>query len=116
MRQAGKQMSDSTARRTSRSTARSTTQIAHARELRQTATEAEQVAWQLLRKLRPAGFSFRRQHPVGRCVVDFCCPLKRLILELDGSVHGQQSQARRDVTRTLSGLDTRCSASLTALC
>src|SRR5208337_5447777 len=107
------QMRNSAAQRTSRSIARSLAQITRARELRRTATEAEQVAWQLLRKLRPAGFSFRRQHPVGRCVVDFCCPLKRLILELDGSVHGQPSQARRDVTRTLSGLDTRCSASLT---
>ncbi len=39
-------------RRASRSVARSPAQIMRARELRQTATDAEQVAWQLLRKLR----------------------------------------------------------------
>jgi len=32
-------------------------------------------------------------------VVDFCCPQKRLILELDGSVHAQPSQAVRDTKR-----------------
>jgi very-short-patch-repair endonuclease len=36
---------------------------------------------------------------VGKCVVDFCCPQKRLIVELDGSVHAQPSQAVRDARR-----------------
>jgi very-short-patch-repair endonuclease len=86
-------------RRRSRSTGRSVAQITRARELRQTSTEAEQTAWRLLRTLRAAGFTFRRQHPVGKCVVDFCCPQKHLVLELDGSVHAQPSQARRDARR-----------------
>jgi len=92
-------MTNSSARRTSRSTARSTAVIMRAHELRRTATEAEQTAWRLLRTLRPSGFTFRRQHPVGRCVVDFCCPQKRLVLELDGSVHAQPSQTARDARR-----------------
>ena|SRR5271167_4718491 len=85
--------------RTSRSLARSPTQIMLARELRQKATEAEKVAWQLLRKLCLKGFRFRRQRPVGKCVADFCCQEKRLIVELDGSVHAQPSHMRRDVRR-----------------
>ena len=36
---------------------------------------------------------------MGKCVVDFCCPQRRLILELEGSVHAQPSQAARDATR-----------------
>jgi very-short-patch-repair endonuclease len=85
--------------RASRSLARSLTQIMLARELRQKATEAEKVAWQLLRILRLKGFRFRRQHPVGKCVADFCCQEKRLIVELDGRVHAQPSQMRRDARR-----------------
>jgi very-short-patch-repair endonuclease len=36
---------------------------------------------------------------VGRYIVDFCCPQRRLVVELDGSVHAQPSQTRRDATR-----------------
>jgi very-short-patch-repair endonuclease len=84
---------------TSRSFARSPQQIDRARELRQTATEAEKIAWRPLRGLRQKGFPFRRQQPVGKCVVDFCCLEQRLIVELDGSVHAQPSQAGRDAKR-----------------
>jgi very-short-patch-repair endonuclease len=86
-------------KRTSRSFARSQTQIIRAREFRQAATPAEEIAWQLLRKLRVEGFTFRRQHPLGKCVVDFCCPQRRLVVELDGSVHAQPSQVARDASR-----------------
>jgi very-short-patch-repair endonuclease len=36
---------------------------------------------------------------VGRYIVDFFCPQRRLIVELDGSVHAQPSQARHDASR-----------------
>ena len=85
--------------RASRSLARSAARITIARELRRKATEAETVAWRLLCELRPKGFRFRRQHPIGKCVVDFCCVQKRLIVEVDGSVHAQPSQAARDARR-----------------
>ena len=64
-----------------------------------TPTETEQAAWHLLRGLRSRGFKFRRQHPVGPYIADFCCTELRLIVELDGSVHGQPSQARSDARR-----------------
>ena len=79
--------------------ARTAGQIDKARELRQTPTETEREAWHLLRGLRSRGFRFRRQHPVGPYIADFCCTELRLIVELDGSVHGQPNQARRDVRR-----------------
>ena len=40
---------------------------------------------------------FRRQHPIGPFVVDFCCPDRRLIIELDLDVH--ESQRDRDAER-----------------
>ena len=36
---------------------------------------------------------------MGPYIVDFCCPQRRLIVELDGSVHAQPSQTRRDTSR-----------------
>ena len=86
-------------RRQRRSLARSEAQIARARELRRNQTECEEIAWRLLRTLRFSGFKFRRQHAVGQYVVDFCCPQRRLIVELDGSVHAQPSQTKRDASR-----------------
>ncbi|MGO8785956.1 MAG: endonuclease domain-containing protein [Terriglobia bacterium] len=85
--------------RKTRSLARTTGQTDKARELRRSSTEAEQAAWHLLRKLRSKGFRFRRQHPAGPYIADFGCPERRLIVELDGSVHGQPSQASRDALR-----------------
>ena len=82
-----------------RSLARSEAQVARARELRRNETESEEAAWRLLRTLRFNGFKFRRQHAVGRYIVDFCCPQRRLIVELDGSVHAQPSQTKRDTSR-----------------
>jgi type I restriction enzyme R subunit len=36
---------------------------------------------------------------VGPYIADFCCTEVRLIVELDGSVHGQPSQAKSDARR-----------------
>ena len=86
-------------RRKERSLARSVRQIARARELRRNETESEEIAWRLLRGLRVKGFRFRRQYAVGQCIVDFCCPQQRLIVELDGSAHAQPGQAAQDKRR-----------------
>jgi very-short-patch-repair endonuclease len=49
-------------------------------------TEAEKRLW---RKLRELGlpWRFRRQHPIGRHIVDFACPAAKLVIELDGGQH-----------------------------
>ena len=36
---------------------------------------------------------------MGPYIADFCCQERRLIVELDGSVHGQPTQASRDAQR-----------------
>jgi adenine-specific DNA-methyltransferase len=52
-------------------------------------TDAEALLWVLLRNRRIAGAKFRRQHPVGRYILDFYCDEKRLGIELDGGQHGE---------------------------
>lgn len=68
-----------------------------ARQLRQEQTASEAILWERLRDRRLAGYKLRRQHPLGRFVVDFYCAEKRLVVELDGPVHDQQHE--RDATR-----------------
>ena|SRR5271167_182351 len=68
------------------------------RELRSNQTEAERPAWYLLRDRR-LGAKFRRQHAIGNWVVDFFCREHRLAIELDGSVHSQPSQMRKDASK-----------------
>ena len=79
-----------------------------ARELRQEATSAEQVLWDVLRAGRLDGLKFRRQHPVGRFVLDFYCAAHRLCVEVDGPVHERQREhdATRDEALLLHGIRT----------
>ena len=58
--------------RKTRSLARSAGQIDKAREFRQTPAETEHAAWHLLRGLRSRGFKFRRWHPMGPYIADYC--------------------------------------------
>ncbi len=56
--------------------------------------------WMLLRDRRFCGFKFRRQHPVGRYIVDFFCLDAQLAVELDGGGHNESDQAEYDEVRT----------------
>ena len=44
-----------------------------ARVLRKGMTDVEHLLWFCLRRNQLAGFGFRRQHPVGKFVLDFYC-------------------------------------------
>jgi very-short-patch-repair endonuclease len=68
------------------------------RELRHQQTEAEKEAWHLLRDHR-LGLKFRRQYPIENDVVDFYCSELRLAVELDGGIHSQPSQMRKDAAK-----------------
>ncbi len=69
-----------------------------ARQLRREQTPAEAALWRLVRGDR-LGVSFRRQHVIGRFVVDFCCPAARLVIELDGAVHDSDEVRAQDAWR-----------------
>ena len=58
-----------------------------ARRLRRRLTRSEARLWNWLRDRKFSGFKFRRQHPVGRYVLDFYCRALKLAIEVDGSQH-----------------------------
>ena len=63
-----------------------------ARQRRQLMTPAERRLWAVLGDGRLSGAKFRRQHPVGRFVLDFYCPAAALALEIDGEIHAHQTE------------------------
>ena len=75
----------------------------YARRLRQTQTEAERKLWLRLRDRGLGGVKFRRQHPIGPFITDFCCTEAKLIVELDGGQHALQKQADTERTAFLEG-------------
>ncbi|MGL4230073.1 MAG: DUF559 domain-containing protein [Casimicrobium sp.] len=70
---------------------RGQTLIANARELRTNQTPWESELWYELRAKRFAEIKFRRQQPIGNYIVDFVTFEKKLIIELDGSQHAEQT-------------------------
>ena len=74
-------------------------QISHARRLRQDANTPEQIAWQTLRQLRQHGYAVRRQHPIGRYIVDFAIIKAKLVIEIDGGIHQLEAVRQRDAAR-----------------
>ena len=53
-------------------------------------TDAEDVLWQLLRRKSLEGIKFRRQHKIGKFILDFFSVQSRLAIEVDGSVHAKR--------------------------
>ena len=72
---------------------------AAAKKLRANATPHERILWRALKGLPVDGAHFRRQAPIGPYIVDFFCPAKRLIIELDGGHHNEDETAKRDQER-----------------
>ena len=72
-----------------------------ARQLRNEQTDAEAKLWARLRARQISGVKFRRQHPIGPYVADFCCVEHRLIIEIDGGQHAEQMQSDQRRTAIL---------------
>jgi very-short-patch-repair endonuclease len=50
--------------------------------------------------MKPLGLHFRRQHPIGSYIVDFACLRAHIVMEIDGSQHGETDAAAHDAMRT----------------
>ena len=74
--------------------------LERARSLRRDQTDSERKLWGLLHSRRLDDAKFRRQHPIGNFIVDFCCIRAKLIVELDGDQHAQPDQVAYDERRT----------------
>lgn len=71
-----------------------------AKAMRRVMTDAELKLWNELRAHRLMGLGFRRQYPVAGYIVDFACPARKILVELDGSQHGDASVSAKDMQRT----------------
>jgi very-short-patch-repair endonuclease len=71
------------------------------KELRNNLTTAEAMLWKYLQKSQLEGRKFRRQHSVGKYVLDFYCPSEKLAIELDGAHHFTPHGADYDNERTI---------------
>ncbi|WP_301182318.1 endonuclease domain-containing protein [Sphingobium sp. SA916] len=69
-----------------------------AREMRREPTEPEKRLWAKLSRSQPSGYKFRRQSVIGPFIVDFLCPQKALIVEVDGDTHRAEEDKARDTT------------------
>jgi very-short-patch-repair endonuclease len=66
--------------------------VNRARNLRKNDTEAEHRLWEAIRNRRLSGFKFVRQLSVGPYVVDFACRESKLVVEVDGAIHGSETE------------------------
>ena len=71
-----------------------------AKSMRHTATDAENLMWQLFRNKRFMNLKFRRQHVIAPYIVDFFCHELGLVIELDGGQHGIDDAVEYDAERT----------------
>ena len=69
------------------------------RRLRSNQTRAEQLLWTKFRSNQIHGLKFRRQHGIGSYIVDFFCPERSLVIEIDGDVHAIEAQQTKDLER-----------------
>ena len=63
-----------------------------AKKLRQNLTVSESLLWEKLRNKQLNGLRFRCQHPVGNFILDFYCPSRKLVIEIDGEIHKDQNE------------------------
>jgi very-short-patch-repair endonuclease len=75
-------------------------QIALARKLRQSQTDAEKALWAKLKTRQLEGIKFRRQQPLGPYIIDFISFERKIIVELDGGQHNERRAKERDRERT----------------
>ena len=66
-----------------------------ARELRYDMSNTERRVWYRLRRRQVGGFKFRRQLSIGPYFADFTCLQARLVIEVDGEGHEEETDQRK---------------------
>jgi len=69
------------------------------RNLRRNQTPAEKKLWSRLKDRQLNGVKFRRQHAISNYIPDFCAVKEKLIIELDGSQHLEQTEYDEERTK-----------------
>ena len=71
----------------------------YSQNLRCDPTDAERKLWSKLRLKQLNGYPFYRQRVLGNYIVDFCCPVLKLVIEVDGGQHYSDEGSRADKIR-----------------
>ena len=69
------------------------------RRLRNNSTLGEILLWKQLRAGKIKGYTFNRQKPLGKYIVDFYCKPLKLVIEVDGGYHFEEEQKIPDKER-----------------
>jgi len=69
------------------------------RTLRKNMTDTEKFLWSKIRNKQLKNYQFYRQKPIGEYIVDFYCPKRKLIIELDGGQHYTEKGTKEDRER-----------------
>ena len=72
--------------------------VAYAKELRKNMTLGEIALWREI-KGKKLGVQFSRQIPIDQYIVDFYCKAIGLAIEVDGSIHFEEGQEKKDSKR-----------------
>ncbi|MEF1169253.1 endonuclease domain-containing protein [Vibrio campbellii] len=67
-------------------------------QLRTNMPKPEEILWQRIRR-KQLGVKFRRQHGIGRYIVDFYCAELNLVIEIDGDSHFSDEGKEKDTIR-----------------
>ena len=70
-----------------------------ARSLRNNSTLGEIILWKSLKAGSIMNYTFNRQKPLGRYIVDFYCKQLSLVIEVDGAYHYEEEQRMKDEER-----------------
>lgn len=73
-------------------------QVSLRKNLRSESPLPERKLWRELRGGQ-LSFKFRRQHGIGNYIVDFYCPEKKLVIEVDGDSHYRDGYQEKDFER-----------------
>ncbi|MGB0909566.1 MAG: DNA-3-methyladenine glycosylase [Nitrospirales bacterium] len=96
---AGIEIQASTMKHTTRTLNRNSKSLPITRRLRTSMPKAETLLWKKLRGQPFETLTFRRQHGIGPYVVDFYCPEKHTVIEIDGDVHAIGNHINKDKKR-----------------
>ena len=70
-----------------------------AKEFRKSPIKSERIMWNAIRNRQLLNLKFRRQHLITGYLVDFYCYELKLAVEIDGSVHLDEVQVKKDIER-----------------
>ena len=70
----------------------------YSRNLRNDSTRAEITLWKELRAAQ-LGYTFNRQKPLQKFIIDFYCKPLHLVIEVDGITHWNKEQIKQDKIR-----------------